>query len=206
MKLLSLSESFSLLKGLNIAKHKVITQEKELEWTFPYYMKIDSGEHKTELKGVRLCKNIEEARKNFKEMQKIISASSKSKDFEMKRIAKRIVLQEVRDGREMIIGIKEDKVFGRLLLVGFGGINAEVLKDVSFRALPIDKEEIGKMIEELKLYQSLVKRKRYAIEKFVDMIAEVSKIAEKQKIKEMDLNPVILDEKDAWIVDARVLI
>lgn len=121
-------------------------------------------------------------------------------------ISKKIVIQEAKDGKEMIIGIKDDKVFGKLLLVGFGGINAEVLKDVSFRALPVDKEEIKKMLEELKLYPSLVTRKKYAVDKFISMIEEVSKIAVKQKIMEMDLNPVILDEKDAYIVDARIVL
>lgn len=191
MKLLNLTESFSLLKDINIAKHKQVKEENDLLWNFPYFMKIDSGEHKTEVKGVRKCSNLDEAKANLKDM---------------KKISKKIVIQEAKDGKEMIIGIKDDKVFGKLLLVGFGGINAEVLKDVSFRALPVDKEEIKKMLEELKLYPSLVTRKKYAVDKFISMIEEVSKIAVKQKIMEMDLNPVILDEKDAYIVDARIVL
>ena len=90
------------------------------------------------------------------------------------------------------------------MLVGFGGINAEVLKDVSFRALPVDKEEIKKMVEELKLFPTLITRKKYAVDKFVDLIEKVGELAIKSKIQKMDLNPVILTEKDAWIVDARI--
>lgn len=191
MKLLSLEGSFVMLKELNIAKHKIISKEEELDWKFPYYMKIDSGEHKTEMKGVRFCKDIEEARKNFKDL---------------KKISRKIVIQEQREGVEMIIGIKEDKVFGKMLLVGFGGINAEILKDVAFLALPVEKEDTRKAVEGLKLYSSLIKRKKYAVDKFISLAEEVCKVAEKKKIVEMDLNPVILDEKDAWVVDARVLI
>jgi succinyl-CoA synthetase beta subunit len=186
--MLNLSESFKLLKGVNIAEYKLIKSEKELDFGFPYYMKLDIAEHKTELNGVRLCRNLEEAGRNYKEMKKL----------------GKIIVQKPVEGKEMILGIKQDEVFGRLLLIGFGGIDAEILKDISFRALPVDRDEIKKMLESLKLYPTLVSRKKYAVENFIELVEKIAKLAEKHKIKEMDLNPVIINERDAYIVDARV--
>ena len=62
----------------------------------------------------------------------------------------RIIIQEGFEGIEMIVGLKSDDVFGKLLVVGFGGIFAEVKKDVSFRALPVTRKDIVQMIKDLK--------------------------------------------------------
>lgn len=187
-KMLGLTESFATLKGLPVADYKVVKSENDLLWNFPYFMKTDSAEHKTEIKGVAKCRNEKEAIQNYKAMRK--------------KFRNKIIIQESIDGVEMILGIKKDKVFEKLLMIGFGGINAEILRDVSFRALPVEKEEIEKMIKELKFYSILVKRKKYAVEKIVEIAEKISKL----NVEEMDLNPVIVDEKNAWIVDARVLI
>jgi len=187
--MLDLIESFKLLKKLPVAEYKIVS-EKDLEFEYPAFMKISTGEHKTELGGVKKCINKEDALQNYKEMRK--------------KFKGKIVLQRAAEGKEMIIGIKEDAVFGKLLLVGFGGTDAEILRDISFRALPVDKQEIEKMIKELKMYPVLVTRKKYAVDKFIDLAEQVSEIAEKLKIVEMDLNPVILTETQAVIVDARV--
>jgi hypothetical protein len=56
------------------------------------------------------------------------------------------------------------------------------------------------MLKELKFYSSLVSRKKYAIDKFIEIAYAVSKLG----IKELDLNPVILNEEEAIIVDARL--
>jgi ATP-grasp domain len=110
-----------------------------------------------------------------------------------------IIIQEQIIGTEMIIGLKKDVVFGTLLLIGFGGTNAEVIKDVQLRSIPVDKVEIKNSLSQLKLYETLFKRKKHAIDKFVDLAYEVSKLP----LDELDLNPVILNEKGAFIVDAR---
>ncbi|MBU4086908.1 MAG: acetate--CoA ligase family protein, partial [Nanoarchaeota archaeon] len=104
------------------------------------------------------------------------------------------------EGIEMIIGLKQDKAFGKLLLVGFGGTFAETIKDTSFRALPISNKEIEKQISELKLCKVLVSRKKFAIDKFISLAEKISKL----DINEADFNPIILNEKGAFIVDARI--
>jgi len=183
----TLLECFEKLKNLPIAKTIPIKFENDLtRISFPYYMKVSLSEHKIEKKAVLRIENIEEAKINYNRLKK-----------QFPKIP--IVIQEQVIGIEMILGLKEDRVFGKLLLIGFGGTNAEILKDVEFRAIPLNREDILKAISQLKLYASLYQRKKYAINKFVDLAYEVSKL----NFKELDLNPVILTEEKAVIVDAR---
>lgn len=186
--MLKLVESFEKLKKISIAKYKVIIKEEDLkEFGFPCYLKVSAPIHKTDEGGVIKCNDFEQAKKEYQKLKK------KFKNFE-------IIVQEAIEGIEMIIGVKQDEVFDRVLMVGFGGIHAESIKDVSFRAIPVDKAEIKNMLLELKGSESLYKRKKYAIKKLIKLIEKVSKI----NVDEMDLNPVIVNEKKAIVVDARV--
>jgi acetate---CoA ligase (ADP-forming) len=183
----TLLECFDRLKKLPIAKTVEIKSESDLtKIPFPYYMKASIAEHKLEKKAVLRIENEKIAKFTYDSLKKQFPKTP-------------IIIMEQIVGIEMILGLKEDNVFGKLLLLGFGGTNAEVLKDVGFRAIPVNREEIAKALSQLKLYPTLYKRKKYAIEKFVDLAYEVSK----QNFKELDLNPVILTEDKAVIVDAR---
>ncbi len=183
----TLLECFERMKKLPLANIILVKSESDLtKIAFPYYMKASIGEHKLEKKAILRIENLEEAKKEYNKLKK-----------EFKKIP--ILIQEQVIGTEMILGLKEDKVFGKLLLIGFGGTNAEVLKDVQFIAIPVSRDDIRKAIEELRLYPTLFKRRVHNIDKFIDLAFEVSKL----NFKELDLNPVILNEKDATIVDAR---
>jgi succinyl-CoA synthetase beta subunit len=136
------------------------------------------------------CNNADDAKKNSKILQK------KFND---------IIIQENFNGIEMIIGIKDDKIFGKILMVGFGGIFAELKKDVSFRALPVSRLDVISMVKELKSFEIFNSRgKKHDLEKFYTFIEKVAHIGEKFDIKELDLNPVTVGEKEVKIVDARV--
>lgn len=179
-------ESFDLLKGLPIAKFKIVNSKKDLNnFSFPCFLKIDSSEHKTEIGGVLKCNNSIELEKNFSVLQKNFSN-------------KKIILQEHIDGVEMIIGIKNDPVFGNVLMIGAGGIGVEIYKDIAFRVLPIFRKDIDEMFKELKI-KDIVKRKNVNFDKFLDVAEKICKL----KVSELDLNPVVVNEKGAWIVDAR---
>ena len=182
----SVLESFALLKGFPIAKYKVVNSSKDLfGFSFPHFLKIDSAEHKTDIGGVLKSNNQTEAEKNLQDLQK-------------KFPDKKIILQEHVDGIEMIIGIKNDAVFGNVLMIGAGGIGVEIYKDTSFRVLPVSGKDIDEMFNELKI-KDISKRKKVNFEKFLDVAEKVSKL----KISELDLNPVVVNEQGAWIVDAR---
>lgn len=185
--MLKLTESFKKLKGAPIAKYKIVEEYEDLnEFDFPCYLKISAPIHKTEEGGVVKCNNFEHAKKEFDRLKKKFSYD--------------IIVQEEVEGIELIIGVKYDEVFDRVIMVGFGGIHAESIDDVVFRSAPVDKKEIVKMFSELNGANSLFTRKKYAIKKLIKLIEKVSKI----NVGEMDLNPVILNEKKAVIVDARV--
>lgn len=188
-------ESFEFLKGVPMAKYFVVKSQKDLEKIpFPDYLKVDVSGHKTEMGAVVRCENLKDAKKTFAVMKK------KFKD-------KEIIVQETCRGIEMIVGVKEDVVFGKMLVVGFGGIFAELKKDVSFRALPVSRSEIKNMVSELKGVDVLNARgKKYPVEKFYTLVEMVAHLAEKKDVKELDLNPVILCEDCdcAKVVDARI--
>ncbi len=187
-KMLNILESFVFLKDFPIANYKIVTHETDLsKIKFPYYIKATGVLHKTEQKAVLRCNNFDQAFANFKSLKK------KFPDSE-------IIIQEAIDGIEFIIGLKNDKVFGKLLLVGFGGIFTETIRDIQFRALPLEKSEIESMIKSLKFYEILEKRKKYAIDKLINLVMKISKL----DVSELDLNPVRLNEKEAIIVDARI--
>ncbi len=189
----SVIESFDIVKSLPMVAWKVVTKYEDLgEFGFPCYLKADVAGHKTDIGAVIRCDSLEDAEKKLRKMHK---------DFPKNKI----VVQETFEGIEMIIGLKSDDVFGKLLIVGFGGIFAEVKKDVSFRALPVTRKDIVQMIEGLKGVDVFRARgKKYDMEKFVTLIEKVAYLGDKIDIKELDLNPVIIGEKDSKIVDARV--
>jgi acetyl-CoA synthetase (ADP-forming) len=95
-------------------------------------------------------------------------------------------------------------------MFGLGGIFVEVLKDVTFRIAPITKEEACEMITEVKAYP-LLKGYRNSppadIGSIVRILLNASRLAmEHQEIKELDLNPIIVYEKGAKTVDARIIL
>ena len=61
----------------------------------------------------------------------------------------------VRSGKEIILGAKQDPIFGPLVMFGLGGIYVEVLRDVVFRLAPIDENEASRMIHSIKTLKLL---------------------------------------------------
>jgi hypothetical protein len=191
--MLTPTKSFEFLKNLPVEKWKIVKNTDDFKnFTFPFYLKANIPNHKTDLGGVLKCNNIDDAKKNLKILQKKFSNNE-------------IIIQENFNGIEMIIGIKDDKVFDKILVIGFGGIFTEIKKDVSFRILPVSRTDIQSMIKELKNFKIFNARgKKYDIEKFITLVEKIAYLGEKFNIKELDLNPVIIGEKDVKIVDARI--
>jgi len=186
--MLNLIDSFEYLKKLPVAKYKVINSESDLKLMgFPYFLKVNLSGHKVENGAVKKCNNFEQAKENLKLLRKKFPKDT-------------ILIQESVDGIEMIIGIKQDKAFGKLLLLGFGGTSVEVMKDITFITAPTNTTEIKKALQSLRLYQALVKRERYALDKLIKLGEEISKL----NLKEADFNPVMVNSNNAVIVDARI--
>ncbi len=200
--------------GIPVTKFKVVKTRAEAllaadELGFPVVLKIVSPDiiHKSDVGGVIL---------NLKTSQEISDAYG---DL-LKRIKCRVpkatitgVLVEemaLSPAVEVIVGATKDRHFGPTIMFGLGGIFVEALKDVSFRIAPITEIDALDMIKEVKAYP-LLKGYRNTppsdINAIKDILMRVSKmVIENPEIKELDLNPILVYEKSAKVVDARIIL
>ncbi len=197
-------EAEKTLRGLPAARSEYAKDSAHMvriakKFHFPLVLKIISTKavHKTEIKGVRIVASEAELRKNYIEMAKI-----------SKRLKGKIMAQEFVRGREFIIGIKKDPVFGHAIMFGIGGTMVELLHDVSFRICPITVSDADSMINELK-YKKLLGEfrgeKAVNIKLIKNILVKVSNLpVRNKKITELDINPLIANDKVAKIVDARI--
>ena len=119
-------------------------------------------------------------------------------------------VQKMIRGREVIIGTKRDPTFGPVVMVGLGGIFVEVMKDVSFRIIPVTKEDCKAMLEELQGYpllQGVRKTPPINLDALIKLMLQASDLMMKNKsIEQMDFNPVMADEKKVQVADVRILV
>ena len=121
-----------------------------------------------------------------------------------------LVQEMLKPGVEMIIGVKQDPVFGPAIVLGLGGIFVEVLKDVSTRVAPLREEDARAMLAELK-GRALLDGVRGSLPKDTDALVEilvrVSRLAIELEglIQEMDINPLIVQARGEGAVAADAL-
>ena len=208
-------ESKELLRqvGIPVVETRLAKTEKEAvslsrKIGFPVALKIASPDvtHKTDSGGVRLSLNsVAEIKKAYRE---IIEAVRQQYP---KALIQGISVQKmVRPGTEVIVGTSKDPQFGPVMMFGLGGIFVEVLKDVSFRIIPVDRRDAQEMIEEIKGYpllQGYRGKEPANIPALVEIILKISKlINENPQIKELELNPIFAYGDDALAVDARIIL
>jgi len=174
----------------------------------PVALKLVSPDilHKSDAGGVRLgLKTNDEVAAAFAEI--LQNARKFKPDADVRGV---LVSPMARSGVETIIGTKTDDQFGPVIMYGLGGILVEILKDVSFRVLPISPNSAKKMIEETKSAPILdgVRGKgpydKVALRSTLLMCSEI--VESYPDILEMDLNPVIVHERGISIVDARMIL
>lgn len=197
------SEEFLEKRGFPVVKRMLFNDsEKALNYAdkikFPIVLKLSSNEllHKTDFNAVRLNIHRDEFLKEFNNLNK------------MKIKHNGVVVQKFLHGKYIILGVKKDETFGHVILVGIGGIFAEVIKDASFRVLPINKKDAFEMLEELRGYEILkgYRGEKINLKNVVNVMVKLSKLIEKNKnITELDLNPLVANEKNTVIVDARIV-
>jgi acetyl-CoA synthetase (ADP-forming) len=182
-----------------VIKHK--DELNGLEVRYPAVMKISSPEitHKTDVGGVKLnLHNDDELRLAFQDLRE------KFPDQE-------VLIEPMEEkGIEIIVGLINDPTFGLSIMFGLGGIFTEVLKDVTFRVLPIERTEAELMLTELKGKKLLNGFRGIKISKeaIIDIIIKTAKLGEdhQDRIDQMDLNPVFIRENDAIVVDAKMVV
>ncbi len=202
--------------GLPVPNEKLAkTLDEALKYAeeigYPVAMKLMSPQilHKSDAKVVLLnIKTPEELREKWGEIHE--NARKYRPDAEILGV---LIAPMLKPGREVIIGLTEDPQFGHALMFGLGGIFVEVLKDVTFRIIPISERDAEKMIREIKGYPILAGARGEEpadIDAIVELLMKVSELVDELKdyIKEMDLNPVFVYEKGrgAVVVDARIIL
>ncbi len=170
---------------------------------YPVVLKIVSPDvvHKTDSGGVKLNLNDDAA---LRDAYRDITAR-----FADRNVVGVSVQTMAPPGIEAIIGVTRDESFGPVLMFGLGGIFAEVLKDVTFRVLPINEDAAAEMIEEVKAYSILkgYRGQRVDIPALKALLVKVSDMAiAYPEIRELDLNPVILYPDGYLAVDARIFV
>ena len=213
--LLTEVESKELLKkaGIPVVEATLARSKKEAvsiskEVGFPVVLKISSPDviHKSDSGGVRLgLANATQVGKAYSEI-----VASIRKAFPRAVIDGVSVQKMAPPGVEVIVGMSKDAQFGPVLMFGLGGILVEVLKDVSFRIVPVSQRDAAEMIREIKGYPVLEGyrgQKPASISALERLVVKVSQFVEKNpQIKELDLNPVFAYHDKAVAVDARVVL
>jgi acyl-CoA synthetase (NDP forming) len=208
-------ESKEVLKqaGINVIDTKLATSKEEAmaisrQFGFPVALKIASPDivHKSDAGGVRL--GLRTAKQVGKAYEDILAAVSQK--HPEARIHGVSVQKMARPGVEVIIGMSKDAQFGPVLMFGLGGILVEVLKDVSFRIVPLARRDAAEMLREIKGYPLLEGyrgQEAVDVSHLEDMLLKVSDFAEQNpEVKELDLNPIFAYSNGAIAVDARIIL
>jgi acyl-CoA synthetase (NDP forming) len=213
--LLTEVESKQLLEkaGISVIKTKLATSMKEAialskEIGFPVVLKIASPDviHKSDAGGVKIeLKNATQVSQAYREI--ITSVKQKHPKAAIDGVS---VQPMAKPGVEVIIGMNKDPQFGPVLMFGLGGILVEILKDVSFRIVPLARRDAREMIRDIKGYPVLegYRGQEPADVPFLEeMLLKVSDFAERNpEIKELDLNPIFAYRDGAVAVDARIVL
>lgn len=207
------AKSVCMEYGIPVTKFRLAKNEAEAlkfaeEIGYPIVLKIVSPDiiHKSDVGGVVLnLKTAKDVRKAYKQIME--NVKKHKKDAEINGV---LVQEMAQPSTEVIVGAIKDPQFGHALMFGLGGVFVEVLKDVTFRIAPITEEEAQEMVSEVKAYP-LLKGYRGTppadIETIIQILLKTSKlVSEHPEIKELDLNPIMVYEKGAKTVDARIIL
>ena len=197
--------------GIFSCKEKLVSSKREAfvfaeTIGFPIVLKVFSPDlpHVTDVGGLK--QGIKDKKELEKAWDDILFLVKKNKP---KALIEGFLIQEEVKGVEVVVGMKRSREFGPVLMFGLGGVLVEVLKDVSFGVAPISKSVAIKMIKEVRGYKVLKGFRgspAVNLEKLIDALVNLSRLSlENQNIKEIDLNPIIVNDKKALVVDAYFL-
>ncbi len=199
--------------GLPVAVSEVAkTPEEAVEIAnkigYPVVMKIVSPQviHKSDVGGVIVgVKTPEEVKRAYDEI-----VNNVKKHVPNAEIIGILVQEMAPHSTEVIVGAIRDAQFGPVIMFGLGGVLVELIKDVSFRVAPVDKDEALLMMKEIKTYKLLEGYRgapKADLDALSDIIVKTSKLMMDLKdVAQLDLNPVFAYEKGAKIVDARIIL
>jgi len=179
------------------------------ELGYPAVLKILSPQitHKTDAGGVVLDITNEtelgEAYENIMQRVKDYNPNAEIEGVTVQRMIKK-------RGYEVIIGSKTDPLFGPVILFGMGGVGVELFKDFAIGLPPLNQTLVRRIMEETKVYQ-LLKGYRNVPSANLKLLDEImvlfsQMLVDFPQLKEVDINPLFIDEKEAYAFDARIVI
>jgi acyl-CoA synthetase (NDP forming) len=175
---------------------------------YPVVLKIVSPDvvHKSDVGGVEVgLKGDDEVRCGYRRIMENVK-----KNNPKARIVGIIVQEMAPPSTEVIVGAIKDPQFGPVVMFGLGGIFVEVLKDVAFRVVPFTEDEASDMIGEIKAYPILKGYRNMPpvdTKAITEILLSTSRLmTDYPEIKEIDLNPILVYQKGAKAVDARIII
>lgn len=204
--MLDFDKSISLLNKYSIphcrfafVKSKADASHFARKFGFPVAMKLVSEKiiHKTDVGAVKIhIQDTDELGRYY--------------DFLSRRFPREpVIIQEMVPGLQVIVGAKRDSQFGPVVVFGIGGIFVEIVRDFSVRVAPVSRHDALEMIHEVRasgLFEGARGKRPVDVNKLADVIVKVSKMMLKNpEIRELDLNPVVANERKAVVVDVKVL-
>jgi 3-hydroxypropionyl-CoA synthetase (ADP-forming) len=197
--------------GIKVPQYALVTSSDEAvkrskEIGFPLVAKIVSADilHKTDVGGVKVgLKSEDDVKKAFDDMYHRLKEK-----FDVKGV---LLEKMVPNGVELIVGLQNDLQFGPSIMVGLGGIYTELFKDVSFRVLPITKDDAIKMLNSLR-GSNILKGFRGSKAINMDMISEAIVnigtlgVDLAGKYESIDFNPVVVYPDSYFVVDAKIIL
>lgn len=180
------------------------------EMGYPVVLKIQSPDitHKSDVGGVQLNlgtdKQVEAAFERIIEGARRCCPDARIEGVTVQKMA---ILKE---GVELILGIKKDQVFGTVLMIGMGGVTAELFGDKALGFPPLNERLARRMIESLKVYP-LLKGYRGSpaknIQQLIQVLIRLSYLAaDYPEIEELDINPLLVTPTEVLALDARIVI
>jgi len=191
-----------------LAKTRSEAQSQATTMGYPVVLKVVSPDiaHKSDVGGVKL--NLADSDAVGTAFDEIM-ASSKAAEPNA-RIAGVSVQEMAKQGTEVIVGMTTDPQFGPVMMFGLGGIMVEVLKDVSFRLIPLEAKDADQMMAEIKgrpILDGVRGQPPADLAALRSTILKVSEFVQKHpEVRELDLNPVFAYPDGALAVDARIVI
>lgn len=207
MKISLVDHGFALPRG-GVAHNEAEVVALAAEIGFPVALKIESPAipHKTDVGGVALGVNSEEAAGlKYREILRKVPANVPSAPIEGVRVE-----EMISEGVEIIIGLKNDAQFGPVIMFGLGGIFTELLEDVSFRVLPIERADAFEMIHEIKgakILEGFRGRPPVKDESLIDLLMQAARLALAlgDDLDSVDMNPIAVWEDQHRVLDYHIV-
>jgi len=173
-----------------------------------YVLKILSSDiqHKTDVGGVLLnIENIDQARKAYKTITQNVQEKVPNASIDGLMIS-----PMVKGGIECILGGKIDPVFGPMVMLGIGGIYAEVMKDIAFAEAPVSRDKAKLMISSLKskdIFLGARGQSAVDIDGLIDAIVNLSNFIaiNSDKIDQVEMNPILVSKNNVIALDALII-